>query len=269
MEHISYLSTITESDPATAASEPQLIIFTLPEPVSSLCLKNKPAAIHILETPRVLAAQSDTGLRTWEAALHLATYLHANPDLVHGKKVVELGAGTGFLSLLCAGPLLAKYVMATDGAPHVVDRMKGNFARNRGHLLDQDGKDHSSTLLAKVLDWGDTENSHDVLEIYGDTLKYDLILGADITYHPDVVPVLAELLRVLMVGSLGNSGIEALISATVRNEMTLNVFKDSCVKRGLSVETVDFCCPSEREQDGFFHEQAFPITIMRIKQLQL
>lgn len=264
MEHISYLSTIPLQDPATAATEPQLIKYTLPEPISDFCDHNA-KQIVILETPHLLAAQSNTGLRTWEASLHLATYLHAHKELVRQKNVIELGAGTGLVSLLCAGPLGANYVLSTDGAPHVVEGMKANFVRNREGLLSYE-EEHSK-LFAKVLDWSesDTEILRNILDMSGDVPAYNTIVGADITYHPDVVPVLAELLRVLMTDMFPENGIEAYISATVRNEVTLTVFRNACLERGLVVEKLDFSCPSVRDQNGLFHEQAFPIIIMRIR----
>ena len=260
MEHMGYLSTFGQADPATEASQTQIITYIPPEPLDIDIL---PPRILIEEAPNLLAAGSNVGLRTWEASLHLATYLHAHPDLIHNKDIIELGAGTGLVSLLCAGPLRAKSVLSTDGLPHVVESMEKNFYRNRQTLLS--GDHEHNTLVAQVLDWGDLENLEDTLEISGQMPNYSLILGADITYSPDVVPVLAELLKVLMVDMFPENGMEALISATVRNEMTLRVFRESCAERGLLLEDVKFECPSVMEQNGFFHEQAFPIIIMRIK----
>lgn len=264
MEHISHLSTIPSQDPAKAATEPQLITYTLPEPISDSSASDA-EQIMILESPHLLAAQSNTGLRTWEASLHLATYLHAHPEIVCQKAVIELGAGTGLLSLLCAGPLRANRVLSTDGAPHVVEGMEANFARNRQKIFS--GDDEYSTLLAKVLDWSenDADTFHDILNVYGDMPAYETILGADITYHPDVVPVLAELLRVLMVDMFPEKDIKAYISATVRNEITLQVFRNACLEKSLAVDELDFTCPSIRDQNGLFHEQAFPIIIMCIR----
>lgn len=259
MEHMGYLSALPKDDPATEASQTQIITYILPEPFET----RNPRRILIEEAPNLLAAGSNVGLRTWEASLHLAQYLHSNPELVNSKSMIELGAGTGLVSILAAGPLSANHVLATDGLPHVVESMEKNIQRNQRTLLQPD-----SVIEARVLDWADNDpgSLEDTLSLSnGDLPNYNLILGADITYSPDVVPILAQLLRVLMVDLFAGNGIEALVSATVRNERTLQVFKRACTERGLSVQKVEFTCPSVKEQKGFFHEQAFPIVIMRIQ----
>jgi len=263
MEHMGYLSTLPTDDPATEASRTQIITYILPEPLET----KTPPRILIEEAPNLLAAGSNVGLRTWEASLHLAQYLHSNPALVRNKTIIELGAGTGLVSILAAGPLRAVHVLATDGLPHVIQSMAKNIHRNENIILPP----ASTSIEAKVLDWADHDDPsslEDTLSLEnGECPAYDLILGADITYSPDVVPVLAQLLKVLMIDMWDeNSGrrIEALISATVRNERTLSVFREACVERGLVVEEVEYTCPSVKEQRGFFHEQAFPILIMRI-----
>lgn len=259
MEHMGYLSTLRQDDPATEASQTQIITYILPQPFET----RNPQRILIEEAPNLLAAGSNVGLRTWEASLHLAQYLHSHQSLVHCRSVVELGAGTGLVSILVAGPLGASHVVATDGLLHVVEAMEKNIHRNERTVLQPD-----STIEAKVLDWADNEpdSLEDALSLNnGDLPSYNLILGADITYSPDVVPVLAQLLKVLMVDMFVGSSIEALISATVRNERTLSLFREACVERGLVVQEVEFTCPSVKEQRGLFHEQAFPIVIMKIQ----
>jgi len=259
MEHMGYLSTLPKYDPAIEASQPEIITYILPEPFET----RNPPRILIEEAPNLLAAGSNVGLRTWEASLHLAQYLHSHPSLVQGRSVIELGAGMGLLSILAAGPLGARHVLATDGLPYVVEHMEKNIHRNERTVLNP-----RCTVETKVLDWADSEpqSLEDTLSPRdGDLPRYDLILGADITYNPEIAPVLAQLLKVLMVDVFAENGIEALISATVRNKRTSNVFRDACGEWGLVVEEMEFTCPSVREQKGFFHEQAFPIEIMRIR----
>ncbi|KAJ3330682.1 hypothetical protein HDU93_000262 [Gonapodya sp. JEL0774] len=53
------------------------------------------------------------GGRTWEAAFILTSYLVRNPHLVRGKRVLELGCGTGVVGLVAAG-LAARDVVLTD-----------------------------------------------------------------------------------------------------------------------------------------------------------
>lgn len=56
-----------------------------------------------------------TGLRTWTAALHCAHHFLSSPDALFGRPtraVLELGAGTGFLSAVLAHEGVG--VIATD-----------------------------------------------------------------------------------------------------------------------------------------------------------
>ena len=104
--------------------------------------------IQILEKPLVIGSGADTGNRTWEASLRLAHYLHSKPELIRGRKVLELGAGSGFLSIFCAAVLGAELVLATDGSPQILHALEGNIELN-GHLWDMERR----RPLTRVLDW--------------------------------------------------------------------------------------------------------------------
>lgn len=257
MDHMGYLSTLPRRDSITEIPEPQIITYILPEPLD--CFDPPPQRILIEETPNLLAAGTNVGLRTWEAGLHLAQYLHARPDIIRDRTVLELGAGTGLVSTLCAGPLGAKFVVATDGRPHVVESMQKNFERNSRILPDM-----SQRLAARTLDWADLEGLEDTLTVNGNLKDVNVILGADLTYSPDIVPDLAELLGVLITDTFSAKNPVAFISSTIRNEGTLDIFRKACVDKRLSIEEMAFECPSIMHQRGFFHEQAFPDIIMKI-----
>jgi predicted nicotinamide N-methyase len=72
----------------------------------------------------------ETGGDVWLGGLAVAQYLcrEGNVSLVRGKRVVELGAGTGYLSL-CAAMLGADNVVATD-LPMMVNFIKSQISRN-------------------------------------------------------------------------------------------------------------------------------------------
>ncbi|KAK6223945.1 hypothetical protein LQW54_000091 [Pestalotiopsis sp. IQ-011] len=127
----------------------------------------QPITLH--EPRSLIAGTAHTGHRTWEGALHLATYLLAHPSLVAGKTVLELGAGTGFLSILCRKFLDAAGVTATDGEDRVVEGMRENLRLN--------GADDGG-VAARRLWWG--------AELEGDwndggaAAAIDIVIGADI-----------------------------------------------------------------------------------------
>lgn len=59
------------------------------------------------------------------------------------------------------------------------------------------------------------------------SIKYDLVIGADITYHPEILRPLAELLKAL---SDVYPGLTIIISSTIRNLHTFSQFTDICEK---------------------------------------
>ncbi len=152
---------------STAAQQKSYVTYTAPLPGP------KAAQVTLLEAPSLLASSGTTGFRTWEAALFLGAYL-SSPEgnhFVAGKNVLELGAGTGFLSIYCAKHLGAQHVLATDGSREVISDLKSNL-----HLNMLEG---SELIQAAILEWGHTLIGG-VADCREDRRSYDLILGADV-----------------------------------------------------------------------------------------
>ncbi|KIK70540.1 hypothetical protein GYMLUDRAFT_32580 [Collybiopsis luxurians FD-317 M1] len=55
-----------------------------------------------VEESRTMIERGTTGLRTWFASHMLARYLMQNTSIVEGKRLLELGSGTGFLGIIAA-----------------------------------------------------------------------------------------------------------------------------------------------------------------------
>jgi len=129
--------------------------------------------ITLLERRNLISGSQTTGFRTWEAALHLGSYLltPAGKELVRGKSVLELGAGTGFLSIQCAGQLQASHVTTTDGDEGVVDALKENLFLN--------DLDDGQKVLTSVLRWGHGLAGSWVQDDFEEH-PYDTVIGADI-----------------------------------------------------------------------------------------
>jgi predicted nicotinamide N-methyase len=128
------------------------------------------AFVTLLELRSVISASGTTGLRTWEASMHLANYL-ASPDgseLVHDKRVLELGAGSGLVSILCAKYLQPQSIEASDGSQEIVDALEDNIFLNK--------LQENHIPKAKLLRWGTAfEPGED-----GETAVFDVVLGADL-----------------------------------------------------------------------------------------
>jgi predicted nicotinamide N-methyase len=130
-------------------------------------------AITLLESRTVISASGTTGLRTWEAALHLGTFLATKgASYVDGKCVLELGSGTGLIAALCARHMNARYVLATDGSPEVVEALEENMFLN--------GLEDEYLVKSRLLRWGrylDDDNEG------GEERHFNTVLGADVVKY--------------------------------------------------------------------------------------
>lgn len=140
------------------------------------------------ESRGLILSSGTTGFRTWEAALHLASFLATVPGeaLVRGKRVIELGAGTGFVSLFCARYLGVRSIVATDREVALVDNMRECVLHNQD--------DNRIPFYASVWEWGTplelpidypsalsgTEREKSLTEKGNKGDKFDVALGADL-----------------------------------------------------------------------------------------
>ncbi|KAI0401155.1 putative methyltransferase-domain-containing protein [Xylaria palmicola] len=211
-------------------------------------------AITLLERRNLISGSRTTGHRTWEAALHLGSYFltDGGHDLIRGKSVLELGAGTGFLAILCAKHLGARQVTTTDGDESVVDYLKENLTLNS--IEDE------RLVMAKTLWWGD-ELKGTWVEQACCSDPYDVVIGADITYDKVAIAALVQTLRQLF---QMRPGLLVIIAGVVRNAETFQAFQDECARANFTVEEIT--CPAKpmREQTSLFYAAAVPIKILSI-----
>lgn len=134
------------------------------------------------ESRGLILAGGTTGFRTWEAALHLGSFLAtpAGDELVRGKRVIELGAGTGFLSLFLARHLGVRGVVASDREITLIDNMKRCVPLNQVSEADK-----PLPFYPVVWDWGTPlEHTEDMGEFLEDgRIEFDVALGADLVGH--------------------------------------------------------------------------------------
>ncbi len=151
-------------------------------------------------------AHLGTGLNTWDGSIVLAKYLELHQNhLVHGKDVLEVGAGTGIAGMATAW-LGARYTVLTD-LPYVLDNLQSNIVRN----FHSDG--HAVRIEAKSLDWMDTST----YPIYNEE-KWDVIIGADVVWIESLIPSLVQALT-----SCANENTTVLISHQVSVRKLSNI----------------------------------------------
>ncbi|KAM9408274.1 uncharacterized protein mettl21ca [Pholidichthys leucotaenia] len=123
------------------------------------------------------------GAMMWPAALALCSFLDNNRHMVNlqGKEVLELGAGTGLVSIVAC--LLGASVTATD-LPEILGNLQANVMRNtRGCCR------HTPQVAA--LSWGyDLERTHP-----SSVYRYDYVLASDVVYHHDFLDELLATMK--------------------------------------------------------------------------
>ncbi|OAA56829.1 hypothetical protein ISF_07345 [Cordyceps fumosorosea ARSEF 2679] len=212
--------------------------------------------ITLLESRSLISAGGTTGLRTWEAALHLGQYLCERPALVRGRRVLELGAGTGYLSILCARHLGAAHVLASDGSDDVLANLPDSLFLNGlreagGQIAPMDLKWGHALLGAEERRWNGGRG-------------VDVVLGADITYDASVVPALAATLLELL--ALYPRA-EVYITATQRNHATFAAFLDACRTHRLAVEDLHYGVAPREQQAGPFYNDTVEIRACKISRV--
>ncbi|XP_053868878.1 protein-lysine methyltransferase METTL21C isoform X1 [Malaclemys terrapin pileata] len=111
------------------------------------------------------------GAIVWPGALALSQYLESNQQEINlkDKKVLEIGAGTGLVSIVAS--ILGAYVTATD-LPEVLENLKLNISRNTQNM-----NIHQPEVRKLV--WGEDLNE----DFPKSTHHYDFILASDVVYH--------------------------------------------------------------------------------------
>ncbi|XP_068587011.1 protein-lysine methyltransferase METTL21C-like [Cebidichthys violaceus] len=109
----------------------------------------------------------------WPAALALCHYLDTHREQLSlvDKTVLEIGAGTGLMSVVAA--LLGASVTATD-LPDVLGKLRANVMKNTRNRCRY-------TPQVEALSWGHDLESNYPTSVY----RYDYVLAADVVYHHD------------------------------------------------------------------------------------
>ncbi|NXC48210.1 MT21C methyltransferase, partial [Penelope pileata] len=120
------------------------------------------------------------GAVVWPGALALSQYLESNQERFNlkDKKVLEIGAGTGLVSIVAC--ILGAHVTATD-LPEVLENLSFNISKNTQNM-----NIHKPEVRKLV--WGEGLNEDFPLSTY----HYDFILASDVVYHHTALDALLE-----------------------------------------------------------------------------
>jgi len=164
-----------------------LVTFEHPALVAPITLEHEPDGLPSAGDD----AADGTNLRLWPSSLVLSQWLCAHPEFVVGKRVVELGAGSGAVGLVCAA-LGASSVTLTD-VPDALPLIERNAQRNPPRA--------GTTVRVLPCLWGDAGHIDELLrgETHGECAGYDVVLCCEVVYQQpsDVLTKLAHTQRAL------------------------------------------------------------------------
>jgi predicted nicotinamide N-methyase len=132
----------------------------------------------------------------WPAAAALAAYVNANPKLVEGKRLVELGAGLGIPSLVAAARG-ARSATLMDREPLAL-HCALSTAECCGLTVGAVGDERDGVVSASVSDWGEFARQG------GEGI--DVVLAAEVLYDPSDAAPLAECVASLLTNDSGRAG---------------------------------------------------------------
>ena len=153
------------------AQSEYFVTYTVPGPT----IDEIPRSFTLTESPNIIASSGTTGHRTWEASLHLGAWLTSflgERSLIAGSRVLELGCGTGFLSVLCSKILHAADILATDGDHALVDQARENLFLN--------GVPLGAEVNLQAFRWGD---ELDIILDDSGQKQWEVVLGADLVHN--------------------------------------------------------------------------------------
>ena len=187
--------------------------FSFPLTTSSTSSKKKKMKteiqVELNDAPLSKEDHTSVGLQSWGSSILLAERICLQPSLFsltmpinnidpRPLRILELGAGTGMLSIVAAKILQqqqqqqsyykkppAPEIIATDYHPEVLDNLSRNVVTNFPK--------HPAAITVKCLDW-EVPQYHEPLD-----RPFDVILAADVIYHPEHAKWIKQCVEKLLV----------------------------------------------------------------------
>ncbi|XP_007905268.1 EEF1A lysine methyltransferase 3-like [Callorhinchus milii] len=170
---------------------------------------------YALNITRDFGAGIGVASAVWEAARFLCQYFESMKITFTGKKVIELGSGTGLVGILAV--LLGGDVTLTD-LPLVLNQIKDNVSANIPPAELHRTKVHA--LL-----WGEDQKFF--------PNDYDIILGSDIVYLECGYPSLIQTLQ-----DLSNENTVIYLSSNIMHELGVDRFYNDLITQYFDCEVV-------------------------------
>ncbi|XP_057701736.1 EEF1A lysine methyltransferase 3-like [Corythoichthys intestinalis] len=171
-----------------------------------------------LKITQLFGANLGVAAPVWESAIQLCRYFEKQRVEWRGRRVIELGAGTGVVGIVAAR--LGAVVTLTD-LPATLPSLEANVRANAPA-----GGWPSAPPRVLPLSWGE-----DHAEFPSD---WDLVVGADTVYLPETYPRLVDTLV-----HLCQKKAAVYLSSKMRNEHQTPSFFEEHLPRRFHVQLVD------------------------------
>jgi predicted nicotinamide N-methyase len=172
---------------------------------------------------------NDTGGDAWKGSWALSTLLNLRRAKLVGKRVLELGSGTGLLGISCALSG-ASSVIVTD-LPYVLPLIQKNI---ESAVVQE-------TVVAIEWDWSNPLPSFD------SGLPFDVILAADVVYDPEKLDSCCSAIRAAADASAEGGWI--YIALSYRSQLEVEFL--SSIRQWATIEDLDTTADSEEERSLF------------------
>ena len=123
------------------------------------------------------------GCQLWAASVVLIQFLCAQPETVRGRRVLELGSGSGLTGLVTRVLLGAAKVVLSDSNPHVLKLLRHNCELN----CEANPRMARNSLQVASLDWASKTEARELLHAHAADARgdgFDVILASDTVYEP-------------------------------------------------------------------------------------
>lgn len=174
--------------------------------------------ISVKEAPQIIS-DGTTGLSCWQAGIFLADWMTQNSIKFTGKRLMELGSGTGATGLIVSRSCQPEELILSDCHENVLRLLRENVELNACQ----------ETVRVIDLNWDDAS------ELDNLNVDPEVILAADVVYDDTIFRPLIDLILALL---RRNKSMQIYLAATVRNEETLTAFLKLAREDGLTIEQV-------------------------------
>jgi predicted nicotinamide N-methyase len=132
---------------------------------------------RITVSDQVFFQTGQDGLHQWESGIVLARFVLFNTDLFRGRRLLELGSGTGLAGITAA--TVGAEAVLSDYNPDVLENI------NRSVALS------AVQVQVKRIDWTDPRTYMEQ--------QFDFVIGSDLIYHGSPLEALASTIRAHLV----------------------------------------------------------------------